>query len=74
MNRRNFKVRNFVKGLKNYGCKEVRTNSHGIIFENPKNNKSTNVPIHRKEIAVWIYENVLRQLGIDKEDFEKNYL
>jgi len=71
MNRRNLKVRNFVKALKEYGCTEVRKNSHGIIFENPKNKKSTNVPVHRDEIAVWIYNNVLRQLDINKDEFEK---
>ena len=71
MNRRNLKVRNFVKALKEYGCLEIRKTSHGIIFENPKNKKSTNVPTHRDEIVVWIYNNVLRQLDIDKEEFEK---
>lgn len=29
--------------------------------------------MHRKEIEVWIYGNVLRQLEIDKKEFEKNY-
>ena len=71
MNRRNLKVRNFIKALKEYGCIEIRKNSHGIIFENPKNKKSTNVPTHREEIAVWIYNNVLRQLEIDKKELEK---
>ena len=71
MNRRNLKVRNFIKALKKFGCREVRSNSHGIIFENPNNNKSTNVPIHRSEIAVWIYHNVLKQLDINKDEFEK---
>jgi len=73
LNRRNLKVRNFVKALREYGCIEIRKNAHGIIFENPKNKKSTNVPIHRDEIAIWIYNNVLRQLDIDKEEFEKRF-
>jgi len=70
MNRRNLKVRNFLKALKRYGCIEMRKNSHGVIIENPKNKKSTNVPVHRDEIAVWIYGNILRQLDIDKDEFE----
>lgn len=74
MNRRNLKVRNFVKALRDFGCIEIRKNSHGIIFENPINKKSTCVPVHRDEIAVWIYNNVLRQLDIEKEEFEKKYL
>ncbi len=73
MNRRNLKVRNFLQALKKYGCIEKRSTSHGVILENPRNSKSTNVPTHREEIAVWIYGNVLRQLGIDKEIFEKEY-
>ncbi len=48
MNKRNLKVRNFLDALKKYGCIEVRRNDHGIIVENPRNKKSTNVPIHRK--------------------------
>ena len=70
MNRRNLKVRNFVKALKKFGCIEIRNTSHGIIFENPINKKSINVPTHRDEIAVWIYNNILRQLDINKDDFE----
>jgi len=71
MNRRNLKARNFLKALKKYGCIEMRSTDHGVIVENPKNNKSTNVPTHRPEIAVWIYHNILRQLEIDKDEFEK---
>lgn len=63
-----------MKALKKYGCIEKRNTSHGIIVENPKNNNSTNVPTHQDILAVWIYNNVLRQLGIDKKDFEENYL
>ena len=73
MNRRNLKVRDFVKALKEYGCIEVRRNDHEIIFENPRNKKSINVPIHRLEIAVWIYHNILRQLDIDKNEFEEYF-
>jgi len=32
-----------------------RNTSHGVIVENPKNNKSTNVPTHQDILAVWIY-------------------
>ena len=73
MNRRNIKALDFVKALEKYGCKIDRKTPHGVYLTNPKNNKSTNVPTHRKEVAVWIYGNVLRQLEIDKKEFEKNY-
>lgn len=72
MNRRNLKVREFLKALKKYGCIEVRGTDHGVIVENPKNKRSTNVPTHRPEIAVWIYYHILKQLEIDKDEFE-NY-
>ncbi|MBU0976868.1 MAG: type II toxin-antitoxin system HicA family toxin [Nanoarchaeota archaeon] len=71
MNRRNLKAREFLKALKKYGCIEVRSTDHGVIVENPKNKRSTNVPMHRSEIAVWIYHNIIRQLEIDKDEFEK---
>ena len=73
MGRRNFKARKVVKALEKIGCIIVRQTDHGVIVENPKNKKSTNVPIHRDEIAIWIYNNVLRQLDIDKEEFEKRF-
>jgi len=73
MNHRNIKVRNFLKAIKKYGCVEVRSNSHGIIFENPSNKKSINVPIHQPLLAVWIYNNILKQLDIDKDEFEKYF-
>jgi len=74
MNRRNLKARKVLKALEEYGCKIVRSTSHGVIVENPKNNQSINVPLHREELAVWIYGNILRRLGINKKDFEEGYL
>ncbi len=71
MNRRNLKVRKVLKALKDYGCVEVRNTSHGVIFENPKNKRSTNVPTHQDILPVWIYRNVLRQLDIVDHDLEK---
>ena len=70
MKHRNIKVRKFLKALKDYGCMERRSTSHGVIIENPRNNKSTNVPTHQDIIPVWIYNNVLRQLEIDKDEIE----
>lgn len=71
MNRRNLKARKVVKALVEYGCIIKKNTDHGVIVENPKNNKSTNVPTHGDILAVWIYHNIMRQLDIDKEDFEK---
>ena len=74
MKRRNLKAIEILKALKEYGCVEIRKTSHGAIVENPKNNQKINVPLHRKELAVWIYGNILRKLEIDKKDFETNFL
>ncbi len=71
MRHRNLKARKVVKALIKFGCIIKRNTSHGVIVENSKNNKSTNVPTHSPLLAVWIYNNILRQLDIDKEDFEK---
>ena len=71
MNRRNLKVRKVLKALKDYGCVEIRNTSHGVIFENPNNKKSTNVPTHQDILPVWIYRNILRQLDIKDEDLEQ---
>ncbi|MCH7772743.1 MAG: type II toxin-antitoxin system HicA family toxin [Bacteroidetes bacterium] len=74
MKTRNLKVRKVLKALKDYGCLEVRNTSHGVIVENPKNGRSTNVPVHQEILPVWIYKNILRQLGINnKEELEKYF-
>lgn len=73
MNRRNLKARKVLAALKKYGCIEKRNTSHSVILENPKNNQSINVPLHREELAVWIYHNILRRLGINKEEFERDF-
>jgi len=36
-----------------------------------KKYRSTNVPTHQDILAVWIYHNIIRQLDINKEEFEK---
>jgi len=71
MGRRNFKARKVVKALVDFGCKIVRKTSHGVIIENLINKKSTNVPTHQSTIGVWIYNNIMRQLDIDKKELEK---
>ncbi|PIN89779.1 hypothetical protein COU57_05330 [Candidatus Pacearchaeota archaeon CG10_big_fil_rev_8_21_14_0_10_32_14] len=71
MNRRNLKAIKVVKALEKMGCILVRQTDHGVIVENPKNKKSTNVPTHRDILAVWIYNNIIRQLEIDKEELEQ---
>ncbi len=71
MKHRNLKARKIVKALEKFGCTIKRTTPHGVIVENPRNNKSINVPTHRDILAVWIYNNILRQLDIDKKEFEE---
>jgi len=73
MNRRNLKARKVLAALKKYGCIEKRNTSHGVIIENPQNKQSINIPMHREELAVWIYNNILRRLNIDKEKFERDF-
>ena len=71
MKHRNLKSRKVVNALRKFGCEIKRDTSHGVIVENPKNNKSTNVPTHRDILAIWIYNNILRQLDINKKEFEE---
>ena len=70
---RNLKARKVLKALKEYGCKVIRNTSHGVIIENPENKESINIPLHRENLAVWIYHNILRHLKIDKKEFEEKY-
>lgn len=74
MKHRNLKAEKILKALVKYGCKTVRNTPHEVILENPENNQSINIPLHRDELAIWIYNNILRRLSIDKKKFEENYL
>ncbi|MBU1501503.1 MAG: hypothetical protein KJ905_01880 [Nanoarchaeota archaeon] len=74
MKHRNLKAEKILKALVKYDCKTVRNTPHGVILENPENNQSINIPLHRDELAIWIYNNILRRLSIDKKKFEENYL
>jgi len=71
MNRRNLKARKVVKALTELGCKIMRNTPHGVIIENPINKKSTNIPTHRDILAIWIYNNIIKQLDISKNELEK---
>ncbi len=71
MKHRNIKSKRVVKALVKMGLKIVRNTPHGIIVENPINKKSTNVPTHQSILAVWIYNNIIRQLDLNKKDLEK---
>lgn len=73
MNPRNLKARKVVNALIKMGCIIRRNTSHGVIVENPRNKKSTNVPTHRDILAVWIYHNILKQLNISKTEFERYF-
>ena len=71
MKHRNLKARKVVKALMKMGCRIMKDTPHGVIVENPINKKSTNVPTHREILAVWIYNNIIRQLDLDKKELEK---
>jgi len=73
MKHRNLKAAKVVKALKKMGLKIVRKTPHGVVVENPKNNKSTNVPTHQPILAVWIYNNIIRQLDLDKKELEQYF-
>ena len=56
--------------LLKYGCdlKNVRGSHHNVI--NPKNNKSSTVPIHgNRDLDKTFFAVILNQIGIDTDDF-----
>lgn len=71
MNRRNMKAEKVVKAFTKWRCILKRNTSHGVIVENPKNGKSTNIPTHQAILPIWIYKNILRQLDINGDEVEK---
>jgi predicted RNA binding protein YcfA (HicA-like mRNA interferase family) len=67
------KYAELVKKLKRLGC-EFRRQASGSheIWYNPRTNRSTPIPCHaNKDIGKSLLTKILRELGIDRRDFDK---
>ena len=56
--------------LLKYGCdlKSVKGSHHNLI--NPKNNKSSTIPVHgNRDLDKPFFADILNQLGIDIDEF-----
>ena len=63
-------AKEFLRLLLKYGCdlKSVRGSHHNIT--NPKNGRSSTVPVHgSRDIDKSFFADIIDQLGIDLEDF-----
>ena len=66
------KAKDFYNYLVKYGCIEVSVRSSHHKIHNPKNGKTSVVAIHSgKDVERGSFSGVLRQLGIDVEEFIK---
>ena len=64
------KAKDFHKYLIKYGCEHVDINSSHFKVRYPKTNKPATVPIHgSKDIGKGLLADILKQLGIDVDDF-----
>ena len=63
--------KDFYDLLLKYGCIHIRiAKSSHFIVENPDNNNRSPVPIHAgKNIGKGLFASILKQLGIDIDDF-----
>lgn len=62
-----------ARKLKRLGCAQTRfgAGSHEV-WRNPKNGQQTVIPYHRsQDIGPGLLSRILRQLGVDREDFDK---
>ncbi len=67
------KYAELVKKLRRLGCHRTRygSGSHEI-WRNPATRKQAPIPYHRtKDIGPGLLSRILRQLGIDRKDFDK---
>ena len=68
MNRRNLKAKKVVDALKKFGCILKRNTSHGVIVENPINNKAkiiaitgTNGKTTTAKLTYQVFANALKK-------------
>ena len=67
------KYAELTRKLRRLGCYMTRygAGSHEI-WRNPATGKQTPIPYHRtREIGPGLLSRILRQLGIDREDFDQ---
>ncbi len=67
------KYAELTQKLRRLGCEFTRygAGSHEI-WRNPATSKQTSIPYHRtKDIGRKLHSRILRELGIDRHDFDK---
>ncbi|GHV07528.1 hypothetical protein FACS1894217_08520 [Clostridia bacterium] len=63
-------AKKFLALLLKYGCEEVRVRGSHHRVLNPKNGKSSVLPVHSgRDLKRGTFAGILRQLGIDSTDF-----
>lgn len=66
------KAQEVIAALKKLGFHEKRQSGSHLILMNPKTGKIIPVPIHKgKDLKRGVVRSIIRQAGLDKEDFLK---
>lgn len=65
------KPKKIIRKLKKLGFIEDHTTGSHIIFYHPKTKKRAVVPYHLKDLPLGTLLSLLREAGVDKEDFLK---
>ena len=65
------KARELEKVAKKLGFRKVRQKGSHARWQHP-DGRATTIPIHGKtEIGGWLFKEILRQLGITEDDFNR---
>jgi len=60
-----------IKILEKLGYKKARQKGSHLIMENEITNKITVVPMHRKDIGKGLLRQIIKEIGIDRNEFLK---
>ncbi len=68
-----FKPKEIVKFLKEYGYVEDHFTGSHLIMYNPKTRVRAVVPVHKKDLPIWTLKAILRQTWLTIEDMKKYF-
>ena len=60
-----------IKVLEKLGYAQARQKGSHLILENRKTKKLTVIPIHKRDIGKGLLRQIIKEVGMEREDFLK---
>jgi predicted RNA binding protein YcfA (HicA-like mRNA interferase family) len=64
------RAKQLIRALEKAGFTVERQNSTShVLMRNPRSKRTTVVPIHSKELPRWLLKKIIKDAGLDEEQF-----